>query len=341
LIAKCVTIDDVVSGVVSNQRGKRSASDREMSCKVHSPPPPKRRTTNTTATTTTTTTDIPSESPSDANDYSKYLDTAVSTALLAGKIIRLRHGEGMMSTSVKGKGSKGSIDVVTETDLQCQNICFGKLRRAFPDHAFIGEEDGDDRTDILSDRPTWIVDPIDGTHNFVHGQKHVCICIGLAVNKVPVLGVVYNPILDEMFHAVRDRGAFCNGRRIRANTNVSDLERALVSTGIGHSRSEAYLQRTFLALRSVVRTPCQCVRMIGSCALGMCDVARGTADVYYEFDVGGPWDTAAAAVVVAESGAKVCHPDGSAFKLSMGKQQILCTNRALLGRVRALPGFSS
>jgi hypothetical protein len=110
---------------------------------------------------------------------------------------------------------KGKVDLVTETDKACESLIFEYLKTAFPSHQLIGEETSAiDGTPELTDAPTWIVDPLDGTTNFVHRYPFVCVSIGLVVDKVPTVGVVFNPILDELFTAVKGRGAFLNGQHI-------------------------------------------------------------------------------------------------------------------------------
>ena len=251
---------------------------------------------------------------------------ALHAARLAGNIICSSHG------NVRNKRSKGGIDLVTKYDDECEKACFQYLKKMFPSHKFIGEESASEN--VLTDAPTWIVDPIDGTHNFVHGQANVAVAIGLSICRKPVLGVVYNPIKDEIFSAIEGKGAFLNGMPIRAR-NESKLSESMILTGIGHSRSEKYVSRSMEYLENLIRAPIQCVRMLGSCALGMCEVARGSCSAFYEFNVGGLWDTTAAAIIVRESGAS-CQNffSGHDFDLVSGKQHVLCGDPKLLKSMR-------
>ena len=118
-------------------------------------------------------------------------------------------------------------DLVTDTDRAVEEFLFTQLRQHFPDHRFIGEEGTNDRVP-LTDHPTWIVDPIDGTMNFVHTFPFVCVSIGLTVNQRPVLGVVYSPFLNKLYTAREGVGAQCNGRPIAVSKRCQSLREALL-----------------------------------------------------------------------------------------------------------------
>jgi len=259
-------------------------------------------------------------------DLEKCMSAAVEAARRAGKIICSAHGD------VINKRSKGGVDLVTKHDDDCEKACFQYLKLKFPSYMFIGEESSSQN--VLTNSPTWIVDPIDGTHNFVHGQANVAVAIGLSVRRKPVLGVVYNPIKDELFTAIVGKGSFLNGMPIRARNDLK-LSESMVLTGIGHSRKDDYIKKSMAYLENLIRAPIQCVRMLGSCALGMCEVARGTCSSYYEFNVGGLWDTTASAIIVRESGASCQYFYSSReFELRDGKQHVICGHPKLLNRMR-------
>ncbi|TVU46310.1 hypothetical protein EJB05_05836 [Eragrostis curvula] len=158
----------------------------------------------------------------------QFLAVAVEAAKNAGQIIR----NGFYQT--KNVEHKGQVDLVTETDKACEDLIFNHLRKHFPDHKFIGEETSAalGATADLTDDPTWIVDPLDGTTNFVHGFPFVCVSIGLTISKVPTIGVVYNPIMNELFTAVRGKGAFLNDSPIKASSQ-NELVKALLVTEVG------------------------------------------------------------------------------------------------------------
>ncbi|XP_044363774.1 inositol-phosphate phosphatase isoform X2 [Triticum aestivum] len=155
----------------------------------------------------------------------QFLAAAVDAAKSAGEIIRKSF------YLTKNVEHKGQVDLVTETDKACEDLIFNHLRMLYPDHKFIGEETSAalGSTDDLTYDPTWIVDPLDGTTNFVHGFPFVCVSIGLTIGKIPTVGVVYNPIMNELFTAVRGKGAFLNGSPIKTSPQ-NELVKALMVT---------------------------------------------------------------------------------------------------------------
>ncbi|CAG9462702.1 unnamed protein product [Pedinophyceae sp. YPF-701] len=245
---------------------------------------------------------------SDDHELRNYLAVAESAARSAGQVIATAFSE---PKNVLNK--KNDADLVTQTDQQCEKLAVDQIRLKFPQHSFIGEEEAAalGRTPPLTDAPTWIIDPLDGTTNFVHGFPFVCTCIGLAINKVVVLGVVYNPILDEMFTAVRGAGAFLNGKPIKVSSQAN-LGRALVATEIGVSQDEETQTAVFDRLANLGRAT-RSMRCSGSCAMNLCGVAMGRLDAFYEIGFGGPWDVAAASVILEEAGGHVLDPFGGPF----------------------------
>ena len=209
----------------------------------------------------------------------------------------------------------GIMDLVTETDKNCEELIRKTLLAAYPSHAFIGEEGSAEKGGIpeLTDAPTWMVDPIDGTTNFVHRFPFSCVSIALVMDENVVVGVVYNPILDEMFHAVRGGGAFVNGASIKVS-DTETLQDALFATELGTRRDDAFLDAAFGRMRAISKET-RSVRACGSCALNLCSVAMGRLDFYYEAGLGGPWDMAAAALILEEAGGKVLDPQGGEFNL--------------------------
>ncbi|KAH7673301.1 inositol-phosphate phosphatase / L-galactose 1-phosphate phosphatase protein [Dioscorea alata] len=146
----------------------------------------------------------------DIDSLAEFLAVAVDAAKSAGEIIR----QGFHQK--KNVEHKGQVDLVTETDKACERLIFDHLKKHYPEHKFIGEETSAVYgTAELTDDPTWIVDPLDGTTNFVHGFPFVCVSIGLTIGKVPSVGVVYNPIIDELFTGVHGQGAYLNGNPIK------------------------------------------------------------------------------------------------------------------------------
>ncbi len=215
---------------------------------------------------------------------------------------------------------KGTIDPVTETDFQCQEIIMAMIRQAFPEHGFLAEEGvgegglgqppgavpetGHPHLAWESDAAPecrWIIDPLDGTVNFAHGYPMFCVSIACEAEGVLTYGVVYDPMRDELFEGRRGGGASLNGRPIRVS-QVDRLERALIATGFPYDireRIPATLGRMGRMLASS-----QGVRRGGSAALDLCYVACGRLDGFYEENLK-PWDTAAGLVIVTEAGGKI------------------------------------
>ncbi|KAG2273414.1 hypothetical protein Bca52824_067969 [Brassica carinata] len=250
----------------------------------------------------------------------QFLAAAVDAAQKAGQVIR----KGFYET--KHVEHKGQVDLVTETDKGCEELVFNHLKQLFPNHKFIGEETtAANGVTELTDEPTWIVDPLDGTTNFVHGFPFVCVSIGLTIGKVPVVGVVYNPIMDEMFTGVQGKGAFLNGKPIKVSTQ-SELVTALLLAEAGTKRDKATLDDATNRINSLL-TKVRSLRMGGSCALDLCGVACGRGDIFYEIGFGGPWDIAAGIVIVREAGGLIFDPSGK--ELDITSQRIAASNASL------------
>ncbi|CAI5533861.1 unnamed protein product [Closterium sp. Naga37s-1] len=231
----------------------------------------------------------------------EYLDVAVTAARHAGEVIRRGFN------APKDVQHKGKVDLVTETDKQCEALIMQHISAAYPSHKMIGEEESSlHGTAGLSDEPTWMVDPLDGTTNFVHRYPFVCVSIGLAINRAVVVGVVFNPILNEMFTAMRGHGAMLNDEPIHASSQT-DMGSALLATEIGTKRDAgtvAGLTGRISNLLFQVRS----LRLSGSCALNLVGVACGRLDLFYEIGFGGPWDVAAGSLIVEEAGGLCFNP---------------------------------
>jgi myo-inositol-1(or 4)-monophosphatase len=198
----------------------------------------------------------------------------------------------------------GDWDLVTEYDRKIEDVIIGKLKRVFPDHRFIAEESTGKELPELTDVPTWIIDPIDGTTNFVHGFPHTCVVIGLAVKKEVILGIVYNPILEQLFTARKGRGAFLNGKPIQVS-KVQDLSKALVCMESGFIKIDDLREKMVERIQDVIKAA-QGIRTLGVAALTLCYIALGIVEAYY---IEGPgistWDIAAASLIISEAGGVV------------------------------------
>ncbi|ELU03964.1 hypothetical protein CAPTEDRAFT_159956 [Capitella teleta] len=143
-------------------------------------------------------------------------------------------------------------DLVTETDQMVEKMIISTLKEHFPTHCFIGEESvAAGEKCVLTDAPTWVIDPVDGTNNFVHTFPFVAVSIALMINKQAEIGIVYNPLLKEMYSARKGQGAFCNGKKLKCSS-VKDLGQALVATEFGSQRDPEILDKKFRNMRSII-----------------------------------------------------------------------------------------
>ena len=208
---------------------------------------------------------------------------------------------------------KGRADLVTEADVASQEVVKAHLLGAFPDHQFVGEEESFGKA-IEATRPapggppTWVVDPLDGTANYAHDVPAYCVSIGLWAGDTPVVGVIYDPRLDEMFTAATGHGAFLNGKPMRAST-IPTVRDGMIATGFP-SNYERQLRN--LDIWRKVTAEAQSLRRNGSTALALAYVAAGRFDGYWAFD-NWPWDVTAGAVLIAEAGGTLTASDGSPF----------------------------
>jgi myo-inositol-1(or 4)-monophosphatase len=244
------------------------------------------------------------------------LDTVVRVALLAGQLLRQHVGQ---VTLVR---HKSPIEIVTEVDLQAEHLIARQLKVAFPGYGFLGEEGSQS---WASDREAarWIVDPIDGTTNFSRGYPLYAISIALERQGQVVLGVVYNPVLDECFAAELGDGATLNGEPLHVSATPV-LAQAVVASGFPYdswSNPTDNLAAWGRVLKRVHSPRCD-----GSATLDLCHVAAGRLDAYWEIDLE-PWDMAAGALIVQEAGGLVTAVSGEAF--DPFQRSVLASNRLL------------
>jgi myo-inositol-1(or 4)-monophosphatase len=206
---------------------------------------------------------------------------------------------------------KGEIDLVTDADRRSERTVVSVLKSRFPDHQILAEEGS---TGGDSARYRWIIDPLDGTTNFAHGYPHYGVSIALEIDGSLGVGVVYDPNLDELFHAAAGAGAFLNGKPIRVS-ETDQLLRSLLCTGFPYDRSK--LNGSLRHWQYFVRRA-QGVRRDGSAALDICYVAAGRFDAFWE-DHLFPWDFAAATLIVQEAGGLVTDYGGDPTDLSQGE----------------------
>jgi myo-inositol-1(or 4)-monophosphatase len=204
---------------------------------------------------------------------------------------------------------KGRFDLVTDADLASEQAIREYLGTRYPDHDFLGEEDKTGHRSLAAEAPpTWIVDPIDGTTNYVHDCPMYCVSIGLQIAGELVVGVVYDPCRREMFKAAKGLGAWLADERL-ATSRIAQLEGALLATGFPanmRGREQLLDWWRYFGLRT------QALRRTGSTALNLAYLAAGRFDGFYAFD-NFAWDVAAGVVLIREAGGTVSNLDGSPF----------------------------
>ncbi len=232
-----------------------------------------------------------------------FLATAVEIVLQAGAIQMARRESGFHVDK------KGTIDLVTEVDLECERMCRAILAERFPDHDILAEELSKDAGAPSLSRFRWVFDPLDGTTNYAHGLPIFCSSLALEIDGSSAVGAVYDPTRAELFTAERGAGAFLNGQRLHTSTSAELID-ALLVTGFPYDvhKQTADLVTMFGAFLGKARA----VRRLGSAALDLCYVAAGRFDGYWEQHLW-PWDVAAGALVVSEAGGTVTGMDGSPF----------------------------
>ncbi|MEB3102242.1 inositol monophosphatase family protein [Ferviditalea candida] len=251
---------------------------------------------------------------------------AINTAAKAGEWIKSKLGE---FNSLNRKSSHR--DLVTEIDKGAEAMIRNLLHTYFPEHSFLGEESVGQESEsfekairgAMEAEYMWIVDPIDGTTNFVHGFPFYSVSIALAHKGEVIVGVVYDPSRDEIFVAEKGKGAYVGGQKMRVSAE-SKLTESLIATGFPVSRQEAYdvNMKGIGALASRVRN----IRTTGSAALHMAYVAAGRLSGFWEVGLN-PWDLAAGVLLVTESGGRVTDMNGEPYSLKL--RNVLASNGAI------------
>lgn len=219
------------------------------------------------------------------------LNTATAAARRAGDLA-LRYADRIEQLTVR---SKSPNEIVTEVDQAAERIIIEHIRTGYPDHAFLGEESGASG----SGEYEWIIDPIDGTTNYVHRFPVFCVSLALRRRGELQLGVIYDPLRQEMFTGTRGGGARMNERRIRVSRQET-LAGSLIGTGFPYRRNLEWVDIYMRMLRQVMRRTSG-VRRPGAAALDLAYVAAGRLDGFWEFGLK-PWDIAAGALLIEEAG---------------------------------------
>ncbi len=247
------------------------------------------------------------------NQLQNFLDIATEAAYLAGAVLQ-DYADNLEQVQEKGRPG----DLVTEADKAAEATILNVLHRYLPDHAILAEESGQ-----IGDRSSsflWAIDPLDGTTNYAHRYPISAVSIGLMIEGIPQVGVIYDPFRQELFQAASGMGAICNQQPIQVSS-TSELQKSLLVTGFAYDRHQTvdnnYAEFCYLTHLT------QGVRRSGSAAMDLAYVACGRLDGYWERGLS-PWDVTAGVVILQEAGGVVTAYDSSPFQLQTGR--ILATN---------------
>jgi myo-inositol-1(or 4)-monophosphatase len=253
------------------------------------------------------------------------LNIAVKAARSAGSIIN----RAALDLEVLKVGSKGPNDYVSEVDRAAENIIIETLLEAYPGHGILAEESGREHGARHSDY-VWIIDPLDGTTNFIHGFPVYAVSIALAYRNQVQQAVVYDPTRNDLFFASRGRGAFCNDRRLRVSkrTRISD---ALIGTGFPFRKGDNF--KRYVKMFEEVMQSCAGLRRPGAAALDLCYVAAGYYDGFFETGLN-PWDIAAGSLIITEAGGLIGNFTGEADFLF--QREVVAGNPKVYGQLVSL-----
>lgn len=248
------------------------------------------------------------------------LSNAVKAAREAGKIIN-RASNDVGSLNIK---SKAINDFVSEVDQAAEEAIISILKDAYPDHGFLGEETGDTNKDAEN---IWIIDPLDGTTNFLHNFPQYCISIALQQSGVLTQAVIYDPVRNDLFTATKGRGAFLNDKRIRVSGRAK-LQQSLIATGFPF-RDFTHLDTYMDILKDMIKKTTG-IRRPGSAALDLAYVAAGWTDGFFEINLS-TWDIAAGGLIVQEAGGIVGDFEGNESWLQTGN--IVAANPKIFSQI--------
>ncbi|MCX7966402.1 MAG: inositol monophosphatase [Syntrophorhabdaceae bacterium] len=239
------------------------------------------------------------------------LEFAIQCVLESGKIQRKYFGKRINIRH------KGTIDLVTDVDMACQDKIISLIKDAFPEDEIISEEK---KNYFDGNKNRWIVDPLDGTTNYAHGYPFFCTSIAYEEDGLITLGAVYNPIFKELFYAKRGGGAYLNGKKISVS-KIGFLKQALLSTGFPYDVPTSKRNNIENFISFIYEA--QAIRRDGSAALNLCYLAAGRFDGFWELKLN-PWDMAAGLIIVEEAGGMITDFKGNKF--SIYKDEIVASN---------------
>jgi len=242
----------------------------------------------------------------------KVYQVAIASAYQAGKVLSQYYGQ------LKHVEKKGAIDLVTEADVESEKVVKSIIQSQFPKHGIVAEESGI----TTSQTPyEWIIDPLDGTTNYAHQIPIFAVSIAFVIDKQPVVGIVFNPVAQDLFTAIKGQGATHNGQRIRVS-QTRELSESVLVTGFPYNLREIIddlMTRFSNCLQSA-----QAVRRLGAAALDLCFIASGQFEGFWEQNLK-PWDTAAGMLIAQEAGAHITNFSNEPYHYEMS--EIVATNR--------------
>ncbi|WP_287910776.1 inositol monophosphatase family protein [Acinetobacter sp.] len=252
---------------------------------------------------------------------------ARAAQLVGQELLKAHQNRHKLDLQVEEKGIDGPV---TRVDRYIEQLTIDTLRKSYKNHSFLGEEFGLQEGKGNDADWCWVIDPLDGTLNFINGFPHFCVSIAVQHKGVTQHGVIYDPVKDELFSASRGRGAMLNQRRIRVNVKDS-LDHTFI--GVGHAFRKvrngevvSYAKNHFDSLLNVTKAGAQ-YRRAGSAALDLAYVAAGRLDAYFELGLK-PWDIAAGELIVKEAGGTVVDARGGSNSMDNG-QVIACSMKML------------
>lgn len=244
------------------------------------------------------------------------LETAMEAVAHGCKVLRTR-----FQTTVQIE-TKGLANFVTEADLGSEKILVETIRNRYPEHAIISEESHSDRADATD---LWIIDPLDGTSNFMHGIPHFAISVGYYRDGQPELGIICNPIQDAWYVAVRGQGAWHNGVQQRVD-KADRIDATMITCGFYYDR-DRMMQATLDTIGDFFRNNIHGMRRFGAAALDLCNVGCGQYGLFFEYKLH-PWDYAAGQLFLTEAGGHASDCNGASLPLDQSSS--ICATNGLL-----------
>ena len=258
-----------------------------------------------------------------------YQEILTSLVREAGKIVlsaHIRNAEGVIE-------KEGNANFVTVYDVKTQEFLINGIKNAIPNAVFMAEEQENDASVLMEER-CFIIDPIDGTTNFIRDCKHSCISVAMVERGITVFGAVYDPYLDELFCAQRGKGAFLNGRQI--SVSETPFDKAICGYGTAPYYRDTLGDKTFEVCKKLFMS-CADVRRCGSAALDLAYIAAGRYDIFFECRLS-PWDYAAGALLIEEAGGRITDMSGAPLLLDAPRSVMASSSKLYAELYRTVNG---